>query len=213
MRRVTWFSCGAASAIAAKLSNPDEIVYCETGSEDADNARFMRDCQDIFNRQITTIKSEKYQSTWDVWERRKYISGVAGAPCTSELKIAPRLAYERPDDVHIFGYTADASDVRRAKMLRENWPDLKIETPLIDKGLTKAACIAMIENLGITPPACMRWAFPMQTASRVAKPQVHHIGHWSKNISLKNLVEWQNCQKASMRVSFELRVSVSFCLR
>ncbi len=40
-RVVIWFSCGAASAIATKLSKPDVIAYCDTGYEDYDNSRFM----------------------------------------------------------------------------------------------------------------------------------------------------------------------------
>ena len=127
-RVVSWFSCGAASAVATKLVAPDVIAYCETGSEDADNTRFLADCEEWFGQEITNLQSEKYSSTWDVWESRKYIAGNEGAPCTGELKINPRLAFQRDDDVHVFGYTADSHDIRRADMLRENWPDLNIIT-------------------------------------------------------------------------------------
>ena len=160
MRRVSWFSAGAASAVATKLSKPGVIAYCDTGAEDEDNARFLLDCQLWFGKEVTRLKSDKFDSTWDVWESRKYISGIAGAPCTSELKIAPRLAFQQPDDIHVFGYTADASDVKRANTLRANWPDLQIETPLIDRGLTKSACIAMVENAGIKPPRVYALGFP-----------------------------------------------------
>jgi hypothetical protein len=159
-RRISWFSCGAASAVATKLSAPDEIVYCNTGSEDADNHRFMAECEaKWFSCSITAIQSEKHGSTWDVWNHRKYISGIAGAPCTYELKVKPRLMFERPDDIHIFGYTCDANDIRRAESLREFYPDLKIETPLIDNGLSKAACLAMIERAGIAPPRVYAMGF------------------------------------------------------
>lgn len=159
-RRIAWFSCGAASAVATKLSRPDVIAYCETGSEDEDNERFLLDCEPWFGQRVTHLRSEKYSSTWDVWEDRQYIAGIAGAPCTGELKIKPRLAFERPDDVHIFGYTADHDDVRRAEALRENWPDMIIETPLIDAGLTKAACLAMVANAGIKLPRVYALGFP-----------------------------------------------------
>ena len=151
-RLVSWFSCGAASAVATKLIKPDVIAYCDTGSEDKDNARFMVDCEEWFNQKITILKNPDYNSTWDVWEKRRYISGIAGAPCTSELKVKPRLEFQRPDDVHVFGYTADAADIKRAEALRENWPELTIETPLIDRGLNKAACLAMVAQAGIKPP-------------------------------------------------------------
>lgn len=159
-RVVSWFSCGAASAVATKLITPDVIAYCETGSEDFDNARFMLDCEHWFDQEITTLRSDKYNSTWDVWDGRQYIAGIAGAPCTGELKIAPRLSFQRDDDVHVFGYTADGADVNRAEALRENWPDLNIQTPLIERGLTKAACLAMIQAAGITPPRVYGMGFP-----------------------------------------------------
>jgi len=143
-----------------KLTAPDVIAYCHVGAEDADNKRFMRDCSKWFGQIITTLKNDKFADTWDVWEKRRFLSGVAGAPCTSELKVAPRLEFQRQDDVHIFGYTADPSDVKRAKTLRANWPELTIETPLIDRGLTKAACLAMIESAGIEPPRVYALGFP-----------------------------------------------------
>jgi hypothetical protein len=65
-----------------------------------------------------------------------------------------------PGDVHVFGYTADPNDVRRAKLMRENWPDLNVVTPLIDRGITKAACLAMIRNAGIKLPRVYAMGFP-----------------------------------------------------
>ena len=125
-RRIAHFSCGAASAVATKLSTPDEIWYAATGSEDADNARFMRDCEKWFGQPIRVIRSEKYSDTWAVWEDRKYLAGIRGAPCTGELKVGPRLAAQLPDDIHVFGYTADANDARRAQSMREHWPARRV---------------------------------------------------------------------------------------
>lgn len=170
-RRVAWFSSGAASAIAAKLSKPDVIAYCDTGAEDYDNYRFLQECEQWFGQPIKRLKNESYKDTWDLWEKRRYLAGIAGAPCTSELKIQPRLAFQREDDVHIFGYTADSNDVRRAEALRENWPELIIETPLIDMGLTKANCLAMIQRAGIKPPRVYAMGFPNANCVPCVKSQ------------------------------------------
>lgn len=158
-RVVSWFSCGAASAIATKLVNPDVVAYCETGSEDEDNARFLLDCERWFGTTVLRLRG-KWPSTWEVWEKRKFIAGPDGAPCTSALKIEPRLKFQRLDDIHVFGYTADAHDVTRAETLRDNWPDLIIQTPLIERGLTKAACLSMIKSAGIKPPRVYAMGFP-----------------------------------------------------
>jgi hypothetical protein len=153
------------------ISSIDEIWYAETGAEDADNKRFMRDCETWFGREVRIIRSEKYTSTWDVWEQRRYISGVAGAPCTSELKVIPRLAQQRADDVHVFGYTADSNDIRRAKALTENWPELHVETPLIERGINKAACLALIKQAGIDPPRVYALGLPNANCIPCCKAQ------------------------------------------
>ena len=85
---------------------------------------------------------------------------MAGAPCTSELKIKPRLQFQRDDDLHIFGYTADAADVKRFSAMQEHWPDLDVAAPLIERGITKAGCLSMIEKAGITPPLTYALGFP-----------------------------------------------------
>lgn len=170
-RRIGHFSCGAASAVACKLAAPDEVWYAATGSEDIDNERFLHDCEAWFGQNVRILKSQKYTSTWDVWEKRRYINGIAGAPCTGELKVAPQIKEQRLDDIHIFGYTADAPDIRRAEFFRENWPDMKIETPLIDRGLSKAACLSIIKKAGIAPPRIYALGFPNANCLPCCKAQ------------------------------------------
>lgn len=149
-RTIGWFSCGAASAIAVKLTGAMP-VYCDTGSEHPDNERFMADCSAWFGRPIVRLKGD-YEDTWEVWEESRYLAGISGAPCTVALKVGPRLKFQKPTDIHVFGYTADGPDVERAGRLRANYPELKIETPLIERGLNKAACLDMIQRAGIALP-------------------------------------------------------------
>lgn len=155
-RTLCWFSCGAASAVATKMTlkeNPEAIpVYCETGGEHEDNIRFIDDCQKWFGKEVVRLRSTEYEDVWDVWEKTRWLAGINGARCTTELKVVPRLAFQRPTDVHVFGYTADNSDVDRATRLRENYPELKIKTPLIDTGLKKDAVLAVVMSAGIKLP-------------------------------------------------------------
>ena len=155
-RRVRWFSCGAASAVATKLDLDDHpggvVAYCATGAEDADNERFLIDCEAWFGVPVIRLQNPDFADTWAVWEKRRYMSGVAGAPCTSELKISPRLAFQEPGDVHVFGYTADGPDVKRAANFRANYPDLTMVSPLIERGINKAGCLAIVESYQIRLP-------------------------------------------------------------
>lgn len=155
-RTVVWVSAGAASAVAAKLTLRQEpeavLAYCETGAEHPDNERFLADVSRWCDRPIERLRSERYASTWDVYERRHYLAGIEGALCTVELKVMPRIAWQRPTDVHVFGYTADARDIERANRLRETYFEMQIRTPLIDRGVPKEACLALIERSGIKLP-------------------------------------------------------------
>lgn len=162
MRRVRWIS-GAASAISTRLdlvAHPGGVVaHCLTGSEDVDTDRFINDCEQWLGVEIIRLKNPDFSSTWEVWEKRRYMSGIAGAPCTSELKIWPRMQFQREGDVHIFGYTADRRDVERAEHFRTNYPTTSMETPLITAGLTKASCLAMTETAGLKPPRVYAMGF------------------------------------------------------
>ena len=163
-RIVCWFSRGCASAISTTLTlkeHPEAVIAsCVTGAEHRDNDRFEADWVRRWTRPVEHLKSEEYEDTWAVWEKRRYMSGISGAPCTVELKVGPRLAWQRPTDIHVFGYTADKADVARAKRLRDNYPELTVWTPLIDAGLDKAACLAMTENAGIAPPVTYAMGYP-----------------------------------------------------
>jgi len=140
----------------------DDVIYayCETNAEHIDNTRFLTDLEKWYGQEIIRLKSEIYVDTWDVWKSRNYLAGISGAPCTSELKIKPRLKFQRTGDTHVFGYTADKLDAMRAERLRLNWPEIKVETPLIDGGITKSACLAILEKAGIIPPALYALGYP-----------------------------------------------------
>jgi len=86
-RTIVWFSCGAASACAAKLTvetNPDaEVIYCDTLKyEHEDNQRFMNDIQSWIGKKIKIIRSRKYSDIFDVFEKTGWLYGPAGARCT-----------------------------------------------------------------------------------------------------------------------------------
>lgn len=107
-RTIIWWSTGTASAVVCRLILTEEpeatIARCETSNEDPDNYRFEGDVMRFLNRSVTLLKSDKYDSVWDVWQGERYMAGIHGAPCTREMKIGPRLAFQRPDDIHVFGY-------------------------------------------------------------------------------------------------------------
>ena len=156
MRRIVWFSCGAASAVAAKIATERyddvEVVYCDLlADEHPDNRRFFDDVQDWIGQPIRTIRSDKYRSVNDVFAKRRYMAGMAGAPCTVEMKKIPRFTFQRPDDIHIFGFTADERN--RIVRFDEYNPGLATQHILLENEVTKANCLSIIDGAGIELPA------------------------------------------------------------
>ena len=162
MRTVAWFSCGAASACAAKLAldryDNVEVVYCDTmASEHPDNARFFDDVQRWLGVPIQTIGNPKYESVDEVFEQTRYMAGIAGARCTVEMKKVPRFSYQQPDDLHIFGLTADEPE--RIAKFEQNNHDLKLAWVLQDANMSKARCLEMVDRAGIELPVMYRLGY------------------------------------------------------
>ena len=156
-RNLIWFSCGASSAMAAKLairkygSSSCDIVYCDTlESEHPDNARFISDCEGWFGKDIIRIRSDRYRNIDEVFEKTRYMSGIKGARCTSELKKMPREAYSTINDTHIFGFTFE--EKKRFESFEYNNPTLYSEAILISQGYNKKACLSSVLEAGIALP-------------------------------------------------------------
>ncbi len=160
-RVVAWFSCGDASAVACAmaLQNYPEAIVARIilPAEHPDNDRFAADCERWYDTRILNLQDPAKRSTWDVWEDRKYIAGIAGAPCTGELKKSVRFAFQKPDDLHVFGFTAE--EAKRAETFRRNNPELYLWFPLIEAGLSKADCHWIIRAQHIELPAMYRLGF------------------------------------------------------
>jgi hypothetical protein len=182
-RTLIWFSTGAASAVAAKLMlwrEPNAmIVKCETYNEDPDNYRFEADVMKMLGRTLISLESDEYEDVWDVWQKKRYMSGIAGAPCTAEMKIKPRLEFQKPTDIHVFGYTADAEDVARFERLRANYPELTVRVPLIDQGVTKAGCLALVERWGLKLPRSYAMGFPNANCLQTGCVKATSPDYWS----------------------------------
>ena len=178
-RTVVWFSAGAASAVAAKITlvdTPDaHLVYTDPGSEHPDNQRFIADCEAWFDHPVKQLRSPKYRDTWQVWEERRFLVGPTGALCTVELKKKQRYAYQHPDDIQVFGYTSE--EEHRAARFRDENPGLTLVCPLIDRGLTKADCLGIVTGAGIELPVMYRLGFNNNNCVGCVKGG---IGYWNR---------------------------------
>ena len=155
-RRLLWVD-GVNSAVMAHfvlMDDPEAIpVHCDLGaSVHPDSHRFIDDLEQWYGRPIIRIKSAAYDTVDDVFEARGYLSGVNGAPCTSELKFAARMDFQLPSDIHHWGYAADKSDAKRFTNMQEEYPLLRQRAPLIELGLRKADTHAILKQHGVKRP-------------------------------------------------------------
>jgi hypothetical protein len=126
-------------------------------TEHPDNERFFDEIQEWLGREIKVISSTRYATVDEVFMRRRYMSGPSGAICTVELKKVPRFDFQRPDDVHIFGYTVE--EKKRISRFEANNPELSLEWILRDNGLSKQDCFYILQDAGIKLPAMYKLGF------------------------------------------------------
>ena len=182
MRVVCWFSCGAASAVATKLviaenagKLPLIIAYTEVAEEHPDNKRFLKECEKWFGQEIQILGNDFYQrSIYRVFEKN-YIRTPKGAPCTRALKKQVRERFEETTDRQVFGYTAE-EQARLDRFIDAN-NDVDIWTPLIDKGLSKEDCLAMLRNANIELPMMYRLGYHNNNCIGCVKGG---MGYWNK---------------------------------
>lgn len=170
-RVVCWFSHGIASTVATKLTilankeldNPVSLVVADIylKEENEDNVRFYNQAKGWLLDGLTeqqkslisfeTLMSEKYEGSVDnVIVSTRYMSGVYGARCTSELKKEVRYGWQKPDDVHVFGMTVEEQG--RIDRLLDSEADINIFAPLITQGFTKDDCFEVFSESGIKRP-------------------------------------------------------------
>lgn len=179
-----WFSCGAASAVAAKLTLEKygkianvRIVNNPIKEEDQDNLRFLKDVEQWLGVEIEFAINKNFPtaSAVDVWSKRKFMSGVAGAPCTFELKKKARQQWEAENkaDWHVLGFTADEKKRWQRFVVTERENTLPI---LIEDGITKEDCFKILSDAGIKLPSVYLRGMP--NANCIGCPKASSPTYW-----------------------------------
>ena len=182
-RVVAQFSCGAASAVATTLAiekygDAVHVINAFVADEDDDNRRFLVDCEKWFGRPVTVLRDEKYgASAANVWRKRRFIVNRNGAPCSKALKRDVLAKAQKPDDVLMLGYTADARDVDRYERFIDSNPHINVIAPLIDAGITKRDCFRIVTKARIQLPRMYGLGFHNANCPKCPKGG---MGYWNK---------------------------------
>ena len=167
MKKIGWFSCGVTSAVACKLAVEKygkenvELYYIVIDSAHWDNERFIRDCEKWIGTNVIKVQSEKFTDQFEVIKKRRYINGVSGAPCTSELKKKVRYKVEEivNYDNQIFGFEFEKKEINRAIRFSQQHPQAKPLYPLIDRKMSKQQCAELLLINGIKLPKMYELGF------------------------------------------------------
>lgn len=162
-----WFSCGAASAVAAKktleLYGETHIVRVINNpviEEDHDNRRFLKDVEKWLGVEIEQAINPAFPSCSivSVFDRRKAMSFPTGAPCTGELKKRARQHWESKNhaDHHVLGFTLE--EKRRHDRFVQT--ERELLPVLIDQKITKADCYRIVMEAGLTLPRVYLMGYP-----------------------------------------------------
>jgi hypothetical protein len=200
-----WFSCGAASAVAAKKTievygNDHEIriINNPVMEEHEDNRRFLLDVEKWLGHKIEIATNPAFpsMSAYDVWEKRKYMSGVMGAPCTFELKKKARQIWEEKNkpDFHVLGFTFDEAARHKRFIERERENVLPV---LIDAKITKTDCFEIIKKANIKLPEIYSLGYPNANCIGCVK---------STSATYWNLVRSKHPEIFSLRVEQSKRI-------
>jgi 3'-phosphoadenosine 5'-phosphosulfate sulfotransferase (PAPS reductase)/FAD synthetase len=178
-RIVSWFSCGAASAVATKLmlaeGEPVTIAYCRVREEHPDNMRFLKDCEQWFGQEIVILENEHYKGSCHEVFKTNFFRTPSGSPCTRALKRQVRLKFQEDGDTIVFGFTAEEEERLNAFIDRNN--EVPVRAPLIEHGLTKGEVLAMIERAGIELPEMYKLGYEHNNCIGCVKGG---MGYWNK---------------------------------
>ena len=197
-RIVSHFSCGAASAVSTKLTlaefSPARITIYNAFivEEEDDNRRFLADCEKWFGHPITVLRDTKYgASAREVWRRERYLKGPMGAPCSRALKREVIDAACLPTDQHVYGFTWD----ERNKPRVQRFLSVGGLCPLIDRHLTHADCLGLVERAGILLPLRYRQGFKNANCRGCPKGGE---GYWNKErrTNPKDFIEVAEIEKS-----------------
>jgi hypothetical protein len=186
---VCWWSGGITSATAGRLAvdlfgkEACRFIMIDTKNEDSDTYRFKKDCESWYGLEIETITAigEKYDSIEAVWDKYRSLNNATGAVCSSELKRAVRVGWQKENSFthQVFGFEHTKKEAARAIAMSLNWPDAKPIYPLLMYGLDKKDCIKIVEDAGLTIPRAYSLGFHNNNCLNTGCVQ-GGIGYWQK---------------------------------
>jgi len=140
VQKIITISGGLTSAYVAKLvlatDENAELVFTDTGWEDADLFRFLHELETLFKKKITFLKHKKYNNPEELFNAQGMLGSNRVPTCSRVLKVEVLQDYlkEKYDNKCIVYFGIDYSEKHRAERIKFQYDKLGIETrfPLIE---------------------------------------------------------------------------------
>lgn len=182
-RILVHFSCGAASAVAWKITvskfgadNEVEAIYCDLlNDEHPDNRRFMSDCEKWVGRKVNILSNQKYDTIDELFLAERFMVTPYGAICTKLMKRQVRERYQRAGDKHVFGLTVDENS--RIALFNQRNPMLNLLWVLQVAEITKEDCYHILSAAGIELPEMYKLGYGHNNCIGCVKGG---RGYWNK---------------------------------
>lgn len=184
---IAWFSGGITSAIACWVAinlfgiDNVRIVFIDTQNEDEDTYRFLADCEIWYSKKIERITaidpSGEYTCIEDVWDKFLSLNVAHGAICSSELKRAVRLKFQKTEQYSFQTHGFDLLENKRSLGMTLNYSDSNPIYPLPLMGLRKVDCFKIAKDAGMIPPRAYGWGLHNNNCLRTGCVQ-GGIGYW-----------------------------------
>lgn len=163
-----WFSCGAPSAVAAKLtiekygeSHEVRVLNNPIAEEDEDNRRFLKDAEAWLGQSVESVVHPKFPnaSAVEIWDHSKAMVFPHGAPCTRIGKKQARQEWEKTNIAawHVLGFTLEEKRRHERFVLTERSNVLPV---LIDASITRADCFDIVREAGLKLPSVYDRGYP-----------------------------------------------------
>ena len=180
---ISWFSGGVTSAVACKIAQGlyenVQPIFIETGGHHEDMPRFIKDCEAWFKCKVKILQDTRFKDHIDLCEKLRVVNFISGAECSRTLKKRVRQKFEKTVefDGQVFGFEYDKKEINRAIRFKEQNSHTKPLFPLIDKKLSKAACMEMLTRVGIELPTMYKLGYFNNNCIGCVKGG---MGYWNK---------------------------------
>lgn len=165
----------------------DEVVFADTGAEVPETYAYVDITRGYLSEHgvpftvVAKHGANLYETAW----RRRVIPSAIWRWSTRDYKVTPILRHYRALGGHVNQYLAIAYDeIERMKDSRVDY--VTNLYPLIDRRITRAGCVALIEEVGLpVPPKSSCFFCPFGSLDRWRWLYEHHPDLYEKAMALE----------------------------